>query len=187
MELIFVTNKNRQNSCALAGNYLLSGRLVIAKADTSYAILSLPHNKTAQKNLAKIKHDRRDKLFSVFVPSRKYITDRIINPVYRSRIKKLLPGALTVVTGDKMPGMRYISRLTISRIMAIVKQPLTATSANPSNEAPARSFSTIYKYFDRYNVLVLYEKTVPKTLPSTIVDVSRDNMKILRQGSVVIE
>jgi L-threonylcarbamoyladenylate synthase len=187
MKLVELKRNDRPKTYQLAYEQIMSGGLVIAMADTSYAILSLLNNPTAQKKMAEIKKDRKNKQYSIFVPNRNYITDRIENPVVRSRIKRLLPGALTVVTSNDEPGMRYISRLTINRIIALVKEPLTATSANPSGKDPARNLTTICKYFGDYNILVLYELPVPKMPPSTIIDVSQSNIKILRQGSVVIE
>ena len=62
--------------------------------------------------------------------------------------------------------------------------PITATSANPSGLPPATDAATILQYFGNEIDLIIDGGPAPGGLPSTIVDVTDDNMIILREGAV---
>jgi len=187
MKIFYINKTERNNLINLASQYINAGGLVIAKADTSYTILSDPNNKTAQKRMAKIKNDRNNKPISIFVDNKEDIICQIENEKVKIYIKQLLPNMITVIANINMPGMRYIRRKTINQIIGNTKHFLTATSANPSGLPPARNISDIRKYFGNVECMVLYEGLIPDCSSSTIIAVIDNKIKVLRQGPIKID
>lgn len=185
MEAIIVTKNNRDGSIKKAIDRINSGGLVVARADTSYAILSRPDNANARRALSKIKTSRGNKQYALFVDSHSYILENV-RMSHRSLVEKLLPGAVSIVIDKNVSALRYIKNNTINEIVSKCGQ-LTATSANPSGLEPACDIAQLEKYFSKTDILALYEGVVKNQKPSTIIDVSGTNINILRQGDVKVE
>lgn len=62
--------------------------------------------------------------------------------------------------------------------------PITATSANLSGKPPAGTADDVTKYFAYGIDLVIDGGPTPAGLPSTIVDVSENDFKIVREGVI---
>jgi L-threonylcarbamoyladenylate synthase len=185
MTIIEVSEKNYPQAIKKAANLLTIGGIVIAKADTSYTLLLLPRFIKNHKILNRIKNNRRDKQYSIFIDTKEALLEKV-RKEYRQLVAKLIPGKITIVTQPSQPALRYIESLTINQLIRAVKSPLTATSANPSGAEPARNINMIEEYFNDYPVIVLHEGSINKQLPSTVLDVSGDKPNVLRQGSVKI-
>ena len=183
MTLIEITEKNFPQSIKKASNLLVVGGVVVARADTSYALLLLPRFLKNHRILNRIKDNRRNKQYALFIDSKETLLKKVPE-AYRKLVGKLVPGKVTIVAKQNESGLRYIESATVNSLIKAVKSPLTATSANPSGKEPARDRATIEKYFAESQVMVLYEGDVRKQSSSTIVDVSGEKIKILRQGSV---
>lgn len=186
MMLKHINLSNREILSKSAANDILMGGLVIVKADTSYAILSLPNHPKAKKSLAQIKTGRGNKQYSLFYHNKSAALSRISRE-HLNIINNILPGEVTIVVGKNEPAVRYIEKPTLTKILEIVRHPVTATSANPSNLPAAINLQMIKKYFSQTDILVLYESAMNKIAPSSIIDISRKKIKILRQGRLKIE
>lgn len=185
MQFSHITKVNREELIDQAVRSIKFGRLVIARADTSYAILGLPHSKRATEELRRIKNGRGSKMYSVFMPAKKDVI-AMTPDEHKDLAKKLVPGEVTLVVDKRKPAVRFIKHKTINEISKKIAEPLTATSANPSDQPPARNETEIRKYFDKNRVLVLFEGNIPVKLPSTIIDLTQPKPKILRHGSVTL-
>ncbi len=185
MQFYQVTKQNSEELLDLSVRAIKFGRLVVAKADTSYAILGLPYSRRAMDELKRIKNGRGSKLYSIFVDNKKDILSSIPEE-HKDVVKTLIPGEVTIVTNKRKPGMRYVRQKTILELIKRVGEPLTATSANPSAEAPAKNEEDMRKYFSNNRIIVLYEGGVREKLPSTIIDFSSAKPKVLRQGAVTL-
>lgn len=186
MEIIAINKNNRADIVARAAQFLRSGGLVAAQADTSYALLVMPDFIQRNTTMGKIKHLRDRKLYSLFVPHKEDVLKKINIARHRETISKLMPGQITVVCSTKMPALRCIRKRTIAQLLSHIGSPLTATSANPSGLPPARTLAQLKKYFYDLDLLILYEGAVRPVPPSTIIDVSHSDIRILRQGKVDI-
>ena len=186
MKIITINKSNRANTVKRAVRFLRRGGLVVAQADTSYALLVMPGFVKKNTTLNKIKYLRDRKLYSLFVPHKEDILEKIKITHHRELVSDLLPGQVTIVYDAKRPALRCIRKRTIVQLLSRTGSPLTATSANPSGLPPARTLVQLKKYFSDLDLLILYEGVVRLTLPSTIVDVSHPEIRILRQGTARI-
>jgi L-threonylcarbamoyladenylate synthase len=71
-----------------------------------------------------------------------------------------------------------------ARLARELGRPITATSANPSGEDPARSYAEAMKYFSGTVEVILDGGGLPGTKGSTVVEVAGDSVKIIREGEI---
>ncbi len=73
------------------------------------------------------------------------------------------------------------------KVRALVRScggAITATSANPSNAAPAGSAREVHDYFGNAIDLIVDDGEARTDLPSTVVDVSGAEPRLIREGVV---
>lgn len=96
--------------------------------------------------------------------------------------KKDLPAPLLNPNGGV--GVRVSSHPVAARLARELGRPITATSANPSGEDPARSYAEAMKYFSGTVEVILDGGGLPGTKGSTVVEVAGDSVKIIREGEI---
>ena len=106
------------------------------------------------------------------------------------------PGPLTLIFPAKENLSEYITAGTHKVAVRIPGEsfalalaeasgfPITATSANLSGLPPAMDTDTILQYFGDEIDLIIDGGPAPGGLPSTIIDVTGDNMIMLREGPI---
>lgn len=119
-----------------------------------------------------------------------------VPPLARSLIEQFWPGPMTLVLpgNPELPkpllnrnggvGVRISSHPIAQRLVAELGRPITATSANPSGQFPARSRQEVSRYFAaRVGVIVDGGKLTGKT-GSTVIEIMGDQMRIIREGEI---
>ena len=113
-------------------------------------------------------------------------------------IDAYLPGPLTILVKakDNVPswvhhntgviGIRVPAFPILNELLSKVNIPLLVPSANPSNLAPALTVDQVSIYFNETLDYIIDNDSM-KELPSTIVDLSGENIKILREGEIKAE
>jgi L-threonylcarbamoyladenylate synthase len=61
---------------------------------------------------------------------------------------------------------------------------LTATSANPSQAAPATTAIQVQEYFGERLDLIIDDGVAQTNLPSTVVEVTNEKPKLIREGVI---
>ena len=120
-----------------------------------------------------------------------------VNEDARKIIERFTPGALTVVFRKKegLPdyvtngfptiGIRVPDDPFILDLIASIRKPLMVTSANLSGETSLRRWKDVYDCFEGKIDGIVCEDALADTA-STIIDVSNDELKILREGKLGI-
>lgn len=98
------------------------------------------------------------------------------------RGKKGLPGPLLNREGGI--GVRISSHPVAARLAHDLGRPLTATSANPAGKEPARTLDEAKGYFSGDIRIFIDGGRLTGTKGSTVADVSRGVLKILREGEI---
>ncbi len=176
---------------------LRQGGTVILPTDTVYGLTVTATDKKAVKKIYKIKGRKRSLPLPIFCSSisqvKKIVED--INPSARKLIKSFWPGKLTLVFScqsakfshlaykDKI-GIRISKSPAVRNVLKRLKQPLIGTSANLSGKGEITSSKEIIKLFNHKVDLILNGGNLRQTLPSTVIDVSSDKPKIIRNGVV---
>ena len=117
----------------------------------------------------------------------------------RELIVRHWPGALTLVlparqelpaeltAGTATIGVRQPGHAVARALAAALGGPVTAPSANLTGEAPPTTAAEVLRVFDGRIDLVLDGGRTPGGLPSTVLDLTVDPPRVLREGAVHIE
>ena len=178
---------------------LKNGGAVVLPTETVYGLFAKALNEKAVDHVYQFKRRPRDKALNLNVAS----LDDILNfsknqpPYLQKLVDCFLPGPLTIIleANDKVPywvnsdlttvGFRMPSHpITLELIREF--GPLIGPSANISGHTSGVSFKEILKDFDQ-EVLGIEDDAFLTGQDSTILDLSRDKVKILRQGSITRE
>lgn len=181
---------------------LKTGGVIVHATETCYGFACDIFNKRALIRLYKIKQMDFDKPISILVDSLEMATKfGIFNKKALKLAKKHWPGPLTIIVkrkktlpvflnpNSKTIGIRIPGHKLSLELAQKFKSPLTTTSANISSLPSPYSVSAIKKQFKGQKFqpdFILNSGKLYKNPPSTIVDCSGKNLKILRQGRIVI-
>ena len=178
---------------------LEKGGAVVLPTETVYGLFAKALDEKAVDHVYQLKRRPRDKALNLNVASLADILNFSKNqpPYLQNLVEKFLPGPLTIIlkANDKVPywvnsglptvGFRMPSHpITLELIREFV--PLIGPSANISGRASGISFQEILKDFDQ-EVLGLEDDEYLTGQDSTIIDLSGDKVKILRQGAITRE
>jgi len=119
-----------------------------------------------------------------------------VPPVAQKLMECFWPGPLTLVLparrGIPKPlrnasggvGVRISSHPIATQLVKALGRPLTATSANPSGKKPARDPLEAKSYFAGKIEVFLDGGTLTSKSGSTVVDVTGDTIKFIREGEI---
>ena len=153
--------------------------------------------------LARLKGRRAGKPFLLLVSNRT-MAERaglVFNPPAHALAEAFWPGPLTLVLRggegklpDRLRGpeggfaVRHTSHAAVARLIELLDQPLTSTSANRPGHAPAAGapqvISLFQESYDKGELLVLDGGTLGNVPPSTIVDCTDARPALIREGAL---
>lgn len=182
---------------------LKEGKVLIFPTETSYGLGCDATNQEAVDKIFKIKNRAKNKPLLVLVSSvaqaKKYL---IWNETLDNLSQKYWPGPLTIVgechkslamgvlSSDGTIAVRVSDHPLANMLCKKIGEPLVATSANISGQSEIYSAEEIKEEFsDCVNCpdAFLDLGDLPLHPPTTIVSVLDDELKILRQGEIIIE
>lgn len=177
---------------------LKDGSVIAYPTESFYALGVLATNVAAVKRLCVIKKRPANKPLPVIVGDMDTLNLIVKSVPVQAEVlmKKFWPGPLTIIfeavgglpellTGDSgRIAVRIPGESAALYLARIARLPITATSANPSGSVPARSAEEVINYFGERIDLVIDAGETPGGKPSTIVDVTVEPYKILREGRV---
>ena len=175
---------------------LKNGGAVVLPTETVYGLFAKALDKKAVDHVYQLKRRPRDKALNLNVAS----LDDILNfsknqpPYLQKLVDSFLPGPLTIIleANDKVPYWVNSDLTTVGFRMPnhpvtleLIREfdPLIGPSANISGCESGVNFKRILENFDR-EVLGIEDDTFLTGQDSTILDLSSDKVKILRQGSI---
>jgi L-threonylcarbamoyladenylate synthase len=106
------------------------------------------------------------------------------------------PGALTLVlsahaelppeltAGTDTIGLRLPADEAVRALVRACGGALTATSANPAGASPARTAEEVARFFPDGLALIVDGGATRAEEPSTVLDVSQDEVRLVREGAV---
>lgn len=187
----------------LALNVLHSGGVIAFPTDTIYGVAALVHNPAAIQKLFAIKGRDKNKAIAVLIGSlsqfesvgnlsAKINSDQANAALVLAR--HFWPGALTLIVPRHPDLPRILSPLpTIGVRMPDHPQlqnllqhtgPLATTSANLSGAANPTSAQQVLDQLNGLIDLVLDGGHTPGAIPSTVIDCTRGQPVVLRQGAI---
>lgn len=181
-----------QAACIIA-----SGGLIAFRTDTFYGLGADPFNRDAIVRIRELKGREDDKPILLLVSDEKEV-DRFIE---QSEFFKLIarghwPAPLTLIgvaraevpieltAGTKSLGVRLPDDDDVRSLVRACGGALTATSANVSGQPPARTAKEVENYFPSGIDLIIDGGEVTATQPSTVLDLSTREPRLIREGAV---
>lgn len=190
--------KDSQQTRERATTVIDAGGLIAFRTDTFYGLGADPFNRDALRNLLALKGREDGK------PILLVISDASVLARFNARGGKLFdavsarhwPGALTLIVnarpelpeeltaGTKTIGLRLPADEEVCGLVRACGGALTATSANRAGEPPARTAGEVASAFPEGLTLIVDGGAARSEQPSTVLDVSRGEAHLIREGAV---
>lgn len=177
---------------------LLAGAIAACPTETFYALGAAAFSRRAVDRVRRLKGRDASKPLSVLASDLDMVAAiaAATGPSFVALAGEFWPGPLTVVLPAAAgvpefllgPGRTIAVRIPpVPWLRALVREmsePLTATSANLSGERELADPAEVAALFDGKIELVVDGGPTPGGLPSSIVDLTADEPRILREGKV---
>ena len=201
MKILEIT-KDYEKVIRKTAEVIKAGGLVVFPSDTVYILAVDPTNQVAVNKLLGFKNRWTGKAISVAVLDMKMAMEYVEIDINGKNIyTNLLPGPFTIVSQGKHKtakgieaengtlGVRIPDNKYVTDLVKILKKPITATSANLSGRTPNYSIASFLRPLSNKKRemidLIVDAGKLPKNKPSTVIDITCPEIKVLRRGDLV--
>jgi L-threonylcarbamoyladenylate synthase len=178
---------------------LRAGGIVAFPTETFYGLAAAALDAGAVQRIFELKGRPDSKPLLVLVGSVAMAeTVAHVTPSARDLMTRYWPGALTLVlparatvpsvvtAGTGTLGVRLSPHAVARGLAELLGEPVTAPSANPNGLAPPTTAAGVLDYFGDGVDLVLDGGATRGGEPSTVLDLTAEPPRVLRQGAVVV-
>ena len=183
-----------------AARVLGRGGLVAFPTETFYGLGAAALDRRAVRHVFEVKGRPASMPLLVLVDSEAMVGRVALEIPVRARvlITRHWPGALTLVlrasaglpaeltAGTGTVGVRLPAHATARALVRALGAPVTAPSANPTGAEPPTTAGAVLAHFGDALDLVLDGGPTSCGAPSTVVDVTVDPPRVIRQGAVTV-
>ena len=183
-----------------AARVLGRGGLVAFPTETFYGLGAAALDRRAVRRVFEVKGRPASMPLLVLVDSEAMVGRVALEIPARARalMTRHWPGALTLVlrasaglpaeltAGTGTVGVRLPAHATARALVRALGAPVTAPSANPTGAEPPTTAGAVLAHFGDALDLVLDGGPTAGGAPSTVVDVTVDPPRVIRQGAVVV-
>ena len=178
----------------------LNNHQVIAfPTETVFGLGVFYDDEKAYNLLNQVKNRREDKPYTMMLSDVKEISNyAFIKDKYLPIVNKYMPGSLTILVNAKscvpayvthntgVIGIRIPSNKEALDLLKFVKKPLLVPSANKADQKPALSADEVRAIF-KDEIAVIIPGEISSGEPSTIIDITGDEIKLIRKGPILLE
>ena len=175
-----------------------NGGVIAFRTDTFYGLGADPFNRAAVQKIKQLKGREGDQPILVVISDRELISRFIAepSPAFHLLARTFWPGPLTLIgraaaevpeeitAGTETIGVRLPGDDTVRLLVASCGGALTATSANPVDEKPAKTAQEVSSYFGDAVDLIADGGAATADQPSTVVNVCGVEPHLIRQGAI---
>ena len=168
--------------------------------DTVYGIGAILDDEVGIEKIYELKHRDYSKPLAILAPNIQEVLKYVVAPSDKvlELMKKYWPGALTIVfnknsfvsdhivRGKQTIGFR-IPDSSIALKILNKYGALATTSVNLSGEPPLNNYKDINLHFGSLIDYLIDEDTISSDVSSTVIDITTDEIKVLRQGSIKVQ
>jgi L-threonylcarbamoyladenylate synthase len=190
--------KDKPETRTRAAAAISAGGLVAFRTDTFYGLGADPHNRDALQKLLALKGREDGKPILVVISDASEV-ERFSargSKLFNAVSARYWPGALTLVVGARpeLPeeltagtgtvGLRLPADEEVCELVRACGGALTATSANRAGEPPAGTAAEVARAFPGGLSLIVDGGAARSRKPSTVLDVSGGEARLIREGVV---
>jgi len=181
-----------------AAAIIANGGVIAFRTDTFYGLGADPFNREAVQQIKKLKGREENKPILIVISDldevERFITE--VSTAFAALAKRFWPGPLTLIgeadpdlpdeitAGTKTVGVRLPNDDRVRALVRVCGGALTATSANPSHAAPASNAQAVHGYFGDVIDLIVDDSEATSDQPSTVVDVTSEAPRLIREGVI---
>ena len=181
-----------------AAAIIARGGVIAFRTDTFYGLGADPFNQTAVRAIRELKGREESKPILIliadvgdvdrFIAERSALFDRVCERHWPGPLTLIgnarpeLPEELTARTGTI--GIRLPDGANVRELLRACGGALTATSANVSGQPPARTAKEVKASFPTGIELIIDGGEATATEPSTVLDLSRSEPRLIREGAI---
>jgi L-threonylcarbamoyladenylate synthase len=182
---------------AKAAQIILAGGIIAFRTDTFYGLGADPLNADAVNKIKQLKGREEGKPILLLISDLDQIVRFVANSaVYKEAASRYWPAPLTLIgtarsgipdgltAGTKSIGLRLPADENVRALVRTCGGALTATSANTAGSEAARTAQEVEKYFPSGIDLIIDSGAVTATEPSTVVDISGEKPRLIREGAI---
>jgi L-threonylcarbamoyladenylate synthase len=185
-------------SISEAAKIVARGGVIAFRTDTFYGLGADPFNRGAVQKIKQLKGREDRKPILIVISEWDQIEELITKRTrsFNTLAKGFWPGPLTLIgkaasevseditAGTATVGVRLPGDDKVRELVRECGGALTATSANPSDQQPAKTAQEVEKYFGAAIDLIVDGGPASTDLPSTVVDVSELAPRLIREGVI---
>jgi L-threonylcarbamoyladenylate synthase len=186
------------HSIAEAAALLRGGGLVIFPTETVYGLGACGLDAEALAGIYRVKGRPPEKGLILAVAAPEHVTEvaREVGPLARALMERFFPGPLTLVlpardvvpeivtAGGDTVAVRMPDHPVALALIRAVGAPVAAPSANRSGAPPPRTAAEAIESLGGRVELALDAGPCPLGTPSTILDLTADPPRVLREGAI---
>lgn len=177
---------------------IANGGVIAFRTDTFYGLGADPFNNHAVQRIKQLKGREGDNPILVVVSDREQV-GRFISeqsPAFDLLARAFWPGPLTLIgragaeiaeeiaAGTETIGVRLPGDDLVRVLVRACGGALTATSANPANQKPAKTAQEVLSYFGEAIDLIVDGGDAKADQPSTVVDARDIEARLIREGMI---
>ena len=187
------------NEFELAKRSLEESKVIAFPTETVMGLGVFYDDYSAYQLLNKIKGRPEDKPYTLMLGSTEHIDKyAYLNERERRIINKFMPGSITILLKAKENVPNYVTHNTgiigirvpnlkeIQDLLIYCEKPLLVPSANKSGEKPALTSYEVKEIF-KDELGYILEGKAEGGVPSTIVDLTGEQVKIVREGPISLK
>lgn len=184
-----------------AARIILQGGLIAFRTDTFYGVGADPLSRLAVRRIRQLKSREETKPILLLISDYDKVARFITKPpeLFLSIANRFWPGPLTLVSnarpelldeltaGTGTIGLRVPDDDDVRSLVRACGGALTATSANPAGGLPARTATDVETHFTAGVDLIIDGGDVTVMQPSTVLDLSGDKPRMIREGAISLK
>jgi L-threonylcarbamoyladenylate synthase len=190
--------KQNENAYPRAAEVIARGGVIAFRTDTFYGLGADPFAAAVVVRIQELKGREEGKPILIVISDLDQVARFIEEPSseFRRLSERFWPGPLTLIgtaraevpdeitAGTGTIGIRLPDDEDVRSLVRACGGALTGTSANPSLMAPASSAQQVADYFPAGLDLIVNGGPARSDRPSTVVDVSGSEVRVLREGMI---
>jgi len=188
----------RTESFPQLSSVIARGGVIAFRTDTFYGLGADPLNVAAVRRIKRLKGREERKAILIVISDRKHVGRFIYHPsaTFNLLAETFWPGPLTLIgqasaevpfevtAGTETVGVRLPGDDKVRALIEACGGALTATSANPAHEAPAKTAAEVHAYFGDQIDLIVDDGAARSDQPSTVVDACASEPRLIREGVI---
>lgn len=181
-----IIRKDDSDSAEIAAKYLRERKTAVLPTDTIYGFSGVAPD--TKGRIIAIKGRDEGKPFIELIPDPSFVADRMkdrVNP----DLLALWPGAVTIIMNTKdgtTTAFRCPGDPWLRKVLELTGAFVYSTSVNRSGEKALVAIEDIAREFGTDVDLIVDAGNPSESRASTIVDATKDEYRIVRQGSVIV-